>query len=122
MIRILMNLAPARMAVWTDALRGAFEASRGEVRTGMRVERLLVEGERDRDERIAELGFIPQVYSPSFDLVNDSLRTWTTRLGMKLIPWTVNDPTDMQRMIDLGVDGIITDYPDRLVKLVESSE
>ena len=83
---------------------------------------LLVEGERDRDERIAELGFIPQVYSPSFDLVDDSLRTWTTRLGMKLIPWTVNDPADMQRMIDLGVDGIITDYPDRLVKLVESAK
>jgi glycerophosphoryl diester phosphodiesterase len=31
-----------------------------------------------------------------------------------VIPWTVNQPEVMQRLIDWGVDGIITDYPDRL--------
>ena len=31
-----------------------------------------------------------------------------------MIPWTVNDPATMDYFIDLGVDGIITDYPDRL--------
>ena len=35
-------------------------------------------------------------------------------LGLKVLPWTVNDRADMGRLIDLGVDGIITDYPDRL--------
>jgi glycerophosphoryl diester phosphodiesterase len=35
-------------------------------------------------------------------------------LGLKVIPWTVNERTDMERLIALGVDGIITDYPDRL--------
>lgn len=35
-------------------------------------------------------------------------------LGLKLVPWTVNEPDAMAQMIDLGVDGIITDYPDRL--------
>jgi len=35
-------------------------------------------------------------------------------LGLKVIPWTVNERSDMERLIALGVDGIITDYPDRL--------
>jgi glycerophosphoryl diester phosphodiesterase len=35
-------------------------------------------------------------------------------LGLKVLPWTVNDRGDMRSLIDLGVDGIITDYPDRL--------
>ena len=34
--------------------------------------------------------------------------------GLKLLPWTVNNPSDMERLIEMGVDGIITDYPDRL--------
>lgn len=39
-------------------------------------------------------------------------------LGLKLLPWAVNDPVDMARLIDLGVDGLITDYPDRLRKVM----
>ncbi len=35
-------------------------------------------------------------------------------LGLKVIPWTVNERADMERLMALGVDGIITDYPDRL--------
>lgn len=35
-------------------------------------------------------------------------------LGLKVLPWTVNDRAEMRRLIELGVDGIITDYPDRL--------
>jgi glycerophosphoryl diester phosphodiesterase len=34
--------------------------------------------------------------------------------GLAVLPWTVNDPAQMARLIDMGVDGIITDYPDRL--------
>ena len=35
-------------------------------------------------------------------------------LGLKIVPWTVNDRGDMTRLMDMGVDGLITDYPDRL--------
>ncbi|QQS14269.1 MAG: glycerophosphodiester phosphodiesterase [Rhodospirillales bacterium] len=35
-------------------------------------------------------------------------------LGLKVIPWTVNDRAEMDRLIAMGVDGVITDYPDRL--------
>ena len=39
-------------------------------------------------------------------------------LGLKVLPWTVNDPAEMARLIDLDVDGLITDYPDRLRKVM----
>jgi glycerophosphoryl diester phosphodiesterase len=35
------------------------------------------------------------------------------RLGLLVTPWTVNEPAEMARFIDLGVDGLVTDYPDR---------
>lgn len=40
-------------------------------------------------------------------------------LGMHVSVWTVNDPADMQRYIELGVDGILTDRPDRLHTLLQ---
>jgi len=39
-------------------------------------------------------------------------------LDLKVLPWTVNDPAEMVRLIDAGVDGIITDYPDRLRRVM----
>ena len=40
-------------------------------------------------------------------------------LGLQVLPWTVNDPADMRRLIAAGADGLISDYPDRLRALVE---
>lgn len=38
-------------------------------------------------------------------------------LGLRVIPWTVNDPADMRRLAAWGVDGLITDWPDRALTL-----
>jgi len=43
------------------------------------------------------------------------------RLGLKVIPWTVNDGRIMKRLIDWGVDGIITDTPDQLMEVLRES-
>ncbi|MEX1202437.1 MAG: glycerophosphodiester phosphodiesterase [Ferruginibacter sp.] len=68
-------------------------------------------------EQLTKLGFVPTVYSPHYTLVNSKLAADCKQQNIRLIPWTVNDSTSMQRLIALGVDGIISDYPDRLMKL-----
>jgi glycerophosphoryl diester phosphodiesterase len=42
-------------------------------------------------------------------------------LGLRVIPWTVNHPRDMRRLISWGIDGIITDHPGRLRKVLEAA-
>jgi glycerophosphoryl diester phosphodiesterase len=43
------------------------------------------------------------------------------RKGLAVHVWTVNERADMKRLLEMGVDGLITDYPDRLVNLLETS-
>jgi glycerophosphoryl diester phosphodiesterase len=54
------------------------------------------------------------VWSPFHGDLTIALLTEAHQLGLKVIPWTVNDRATMDALIDLGVDGIISDYPDRL--------
>ncbi|TNF60689.1 MAG: glycerophosphodiester phosphodiesterase [Burkholderiales bacterium] len=59
-----------------------------------------------------------QVWSPHHGDLSQQLIARAGRLGLQVIPWTVNEVTDMERLLDWGVDGIITDYPDRLRTLM----
>jgi glycerophosphoryl diester phosphodiesterase len=40
--------------------------------------------------------------------------------GLDVVVWTVNETSEMRRLIAAGVDGIITNYPDRLAALIRS--
>jgi glycerophosphoryl diester phosphodiesterase len=53
------------------------------------------------------------VWSPFWRNVTAEAVKEAQALGLKVIPWTVNDSAEMARIIALGVDGLITDYPDR---------
>jgi glycerophosphoryl diester phosphodiesterase len=52
-------------------------------------------------------------WSPFWRNLTAPLVAEAQALGLKVIPWTVNEPVDMAAVIDMKVDGLITDYPDR---------
>ncbi len=72
----------------------------------------LVENLNTIDENLNALGFTPAIYSPEYKLLSkEEIRTCHNK-KMRVIPWTVNDPKEMEELKNWGVDGIITDYPD----------
>ena len=78
---------------------------------------LLIEDydKRSLAEQLHALGYIPNVYSPEFSLVNKALVQQCHQRNMKLIPWTVNERNTIDKLVAMGVDGIITDYPDLFI-------
>lgn len=63
-----------------------------------------------------------RIWSPYFgDITEASLRE-AHGLGIQVVVWTVNEPRDIARMLDLGVDGIISDYPDRAYALISARQ
>jgi glycerophosphoryl diester phosphodiesterase len=78
---------------------------------------LLVSNEWGLQPNLDRLSFLPQTYSPNHKLVDRSLVDSVHALGMSIVPWTVNDSDRMQELLLLGVDAIITDYPDRAATL-----
>jgi glycerophosphoryl diester phosphodiesterase len=81
---------------------------------------LLVEqdGYQGLAANLETLGFVPTVYSPDYRLVNATLVSEAHARGIQVIPWTVNTLEAMQRLKALGVDGLITDFPDVGVQLL----
>ena len=70
--------------------------------------------------RLADHGTLPKMvkasggtlWSPNFNDLSEALVNEAHTLGVRVLPWTVNDPADMERLIGWGVDGLITDRPD----------
>jgi glycerophosphoryl diester phosphodiesterase len=55
--------------------------------------------------------------SPDRVLVDEALMESAVRRGVPVVVWTVNEPEEAARLIDMGVRGIVTDYPDRMRRL-----
>ncbi len=72
---------------------------------------------RTLEEQLKELGYQPEMYSPHYSIVTTELVAECHKKGMKIIPWTVNTVQDMKKLKAMGVDGIITDYPNYFSEL-----
>ncbi|MDB5260832.1 MAG: glycerophosphodiester phosphodiesterase, partial [Adhaeribacter sp.] len=74
----------------------------------------LVQNNKTLAENLQDLGFTPVVYSPNIKLVTAQLVKECHNRGMKIIPWTANTAEEIAHLKALGVDGIISDYPNLL--------
>ncbi len=81
------------------------------VKTAMLVEKT---DKRSFRKQLDDLGFEPTIYSPEFGIVTEKLVAEAHQKGIRIIPWTVNTAAEIARLKGLGVDGLISDYPDLL--------
>ncbi len=78
------------------------------IKTAMLIEDV---DKKSLEEQLKELGFNPTIYSPHFSLVTKEVIAKCHSKKILLIPWTVNEIAKINELISLGVDGLISDYP-----------
>lgn len=83
---------------------------------------LLVDNTEGVHANLDKLGIHPEVYSPDYRLLDERSMAELRTMEVRVIPWTVNDSIDIDRMMRLGVDGIISDYPDRVLSQLSKVE
>ena len=71
-------------------------------------------GAFDGDVAAAAASIGARALSPDREFLDCAMLASARWRGLAVIPWTVNEPADMRRLLDVGVDGLITDYPDRM--------
>lgn len=71
----------------------------------------LVADNKTLEEHLKLLGFNPTIYSPLYTLVKPELVQQCHQLKINILPWTVNDKPTIEKLKAMGVDGIISDYP-----------
>lgn len=79
---------------------------------------LLIENELSWELNIDSLGFKPEIYSCDYALLSAETISELQEINMKVIPWTVNDSIDMRQLIHWGVNGLITDYPNIALQIL----
>ena len=79
---------------------------------------LLVDNEDGLERNLASLSFKPQIYSPDYKLLDQAQIKSAHARDIQVIPWTVNDAESMKALVKMGVDGLITDYPDVGIKVL----
>jgi len=70
------------------------------------------------EANLKDLGFMPTIYSPNHLLLNEEKVKILHEKNLRVIPWTVNEIHHIKRLILWNVDGIITDYPDRITEVL----
>lgn len=78
---------------------------------------LLIDEKEPFEDYITKLGFKPTIYSPYSVLVGKGLVDRCHEMGIKIIPWTVNTIKDLKYFMSLGVDGVITDFPNLMSQI-----
>jgi len=105
-LRVAQQLAPGIPTAYLSAQRPRFDT--------------ISDGRWTDGYTLAEHGSLPKMvkaaggamWAPHFADLNAALLREAHELGLKVAVWTVNEPSDIERMLDLGVDGLISDRPD----------
>ncbi len=84
----------------------------------LRLSYLVDKGCEDLVEAMHLIDFTAEWCSPHYSLLDADVVANFKAQGVKLAPWTVDESEDLQRMVDLDVEAIITNYPDRLIKIL----
>ena len=78
----------------------------------------LTEEDPDIETQLGLLDFTPEWWSPNYAGVTPENVAWCHEHGIKVVPWTVDDPAEILRCAKCGADAIISNYPDRLIKIL----
>jgi len=80
----------------------------------------LTEAEEGTDAQaiMSKLSFKPAWWSPHYSEVTPENVDWCHTNGIGVVPWTVDDPAEMRRLVQCGVEAIISNYPDKLIATV----
>ena len=81
---------------------------------------LLVEAEQAWLPSLLALGFLPTTFGPDQQTVTPTAVRELQALypDLRLVPWTVNELSDLKRLLPLGIAGITTDYPERILSVL----